>query len=108
MRDGRFVILAAAASNKVLIRDFSQDAASELTREAFEKLWTRQAILLTTRKGVSQLVRRFDFSWFIPELVRYRKMLAEILIATFFVQVVALIGKRHTDHTLTAWSPAFS
>lgn len=92
MRDGRFVILAAAAAHKVLIRDFREDAASELQRAEFEKLWTRQAILLTTRKGVSQLVRRFDFSWFIPELVRYRKMLGEILIATLFVQVVALIA----------------
>ena len=91
MRDGRFVVLAAIAPQKVLIRDFSQDAAAELSRADFEREWTRQSILLTTRKGVSQLVRRFDFSWFIPEIVRYRRMLGEILIATFFVQVVALI-----------------
>jgi subfamily B ATP-binding cassette protein HlyB/CyaB len=92
MRDGRFVILAAVAPLKVLIRDFSRDAATEMTRQDFEAEWTRQAILLITRKGVSQLIRRFDFSWFIPELVRYRRMLGEILIATFFVQVVALIS----------------
>jgi subfamily B ATP-binding cassette protein HlyB/CyaB len=91
MADGRFVILAAAAPAKVLVRDFAEAQASELTLEEFAKLWSRRVILLTKRQGVSQLVRRFDFSWFIPELVRYRRMLGEILLATFFVQVVALI-----------------
>jgi subfamily B ATP-binding cassette protein HlyB/CyaB len=88
---GHFVILAAVAEQKVLIRDFTQEGATELDRKAFENQWTGAAILLTTRKGVSQLLRRFDFSWFIPELVRYRNVLGEILLATFFVQVVALI-----------------
>jgi ATP-binding cassette, subfamily B, bacterial HlyB/CyaB len=92
MRDRRFVILAAVTPEKVLIRDFARDGATELPRAEFERDWSRQAILLTTRKGVSQLVRRFDFSWFIPEMVRYRRMLGEILLATFFVQVVALIS----------------
>src|SRR5688572_10821722 len=91
LADGRFVILAAAAPSKVLVRDFAQAQATELTLEEFCKLWSRRVILLTKRQGVSQLVRRFDFSWFIPELVRYRRMLGEILLATFFVQVVALI-----------------
>jgi ATP-binding cassette, subfamily B, bacterial HlyB/CyaB len=91
MADGRFVILAAVAPSKVLVRDFAQPQASELTLEEFAKGWSRRVILLTKRQGVSQLVRRFDFSWFIPELVRYRRMLGEILLATFFVQVVALI-----------------
>ena len=91
MADSRFVILAGAAPSKVLIRDFAQPQASEMTLEEFAKAWSRRIILLTQRKGVSQLVRRFDFSWFIPELVRYRRMLGEILLATFFVQVVALI-----------------
>ena len=91
MADGRFVILAAASVGKVLIRDFAQSQSSELTLEAFEQQWSHRVIFLTRRQGVSQLIRRFDFSWFIPELVRYRKMLGEILLATFFVQVVALI-----------------
>lgn len=91
MADGRFVILAAAAADKVLVRDFAEDAAKELSRDDFVRDWSRRVILLTSRKGVSQLIRRFDFSWFIPELVRYRKMLGEILLASFFVQIVALI-----------------
>ncbi|MEJ2229327.1 MAG: type I secretion system permease/ATPase, partial [Alphaproteobacteria bacterium] len=78
-------------AEKVLIRDFRQEGATELDRNEFERQWTRGTILLTTRKGVSQLIRRFDFSWFIPEIVRYRKMLGEILLATFFVQVLALL-----------------
>jgi subfamily B ATP-binding cassette protein HlyB/CyaB len=91
LNDGHFVVLAAASAEKVLIRDFRQDGATELDRNEFEQQWTRGTILLTTRKGVSQLIRRFDFSWFIPEIVRYRKMLGEILLATFFVQILALL-----------------
>jgi subfamily B ATP-binding cassette protein HlyB/CyaB len=87
MADGCFVILAAGAPSKVLIRDFRR----RVDAEEFSKLWSRRVILLTRCQRVSQLVLRFDLSWFIPELVRYRRMLGEILLARFFVLVVALI-----------------
>ena len=34
---------------------------------------------------------RFDFTWFVPAIVKYRKQFAEVIAASFFLQVLALI-----------------
>ena len=91
MQNGRFVILGGVGPDKVLIRDPRQQELSELPREAFEADWTGHLILLTTRAHIAGAARRFDFSWFIPEIVRYRRLFGEILIASFFVQLLALV-----------------
>jgi len=35
--------------------------------------------------------RRFDFSWFVPAILKYRRLLGEVLVASFFIQLFALI-----------------
>ena len=91
MKDGSFVILAAVAPLKVLIRDPREERVTELPREEFEQRWSERLILLTTRTGAASVMRRFDFSWFIPEIVRYRRSFGEILLVSLFVQVIALV-----------------
>ena len=90
-RDGTFVLLAAVASDEVLIRDPLVGRTEQLCFGEFEAVWSGRVILITTRTGVSPLLRRFDFSWFVPEIVRYRKILSEVLVASLFVQIIALI-----------------
>ncbi len=91
MADGSYVILAGITADKALIKDPRFNAPRELTREDFEADWCGTLIFLTTRTHITGITRRFDFSWFIPEIVRYRKLFGEILLASFFVQVLALL-----------------
>ncbi|MBZ4170995.1 type I secretion system permease/ATPase, partial [Escherichia fergusonii] len=35
---------------------------------------------------------KFDFSWFIPSLVKHRKLLGEVLMVSFFLQLFALVS----------------
>ncbi|MEH6467654.1 MAG: type I secretion system permease/ATPase, partial [Porticoccus sp.] len=39
----------------------------------------------------SSTVREFNLSWFIPSLVKYRKMFGEVIVASFFLQLFALV-----------------
>jgi subfamily B ATP-binding cassette protein HlyB/CyaB len=48
-------------------------------------------ILCTRRAGLADLGGKFDFSWFVPAIIKYRKLLGEVLIASFFIQLFALI-----------------
>jgi len=91
MEDGAFIILAKAAEDKVLVFDPSTGETSELELEAFGESWTGRLILATTRAGIAGAERRFDVSWFIPALVKYRWLLSEVLLASFFLQLFALI-----------------
>jgi len=90
LSDGHFVILGAVKEDKVLIQDPRQSAPQELSLEAFKAQWSGWVLLLTTRASLAGAHRRFDISWFIPSIVRYRKLFGEVLIASFFLQLFAL------------------
>lgn len=86
------MVLAAAAADKVLIHDPCIGAATELSPTDFAAAWSGYAILVTSRAFSEGFSRRFDFSWFVPELIRYRWIFAEVLLASFFVQLFGLIS----------------
>nr|VFK62106.1 MAG: ATP-binding cassette, subfamily B, HlyB/CyaB [Candidatus Kentron sp. TC] len=75
-----------------LIHDLRESAPRSLSQEAFESLWSGELILVTRRQGLGEsLQQKFDISWFIPSLVKYRKLFGEVLIASFFLQLFALV-----------------
>jgi len=91
-RDGTFFILAKAAEGKVLVQDPLVGRPETWDTEKLESEWDGRLILMTTRKHVSGSERHFDISWFIPAVVKYRKLFSEVLLASFFIQVFALIS----------------
>jgi subfamily B ATP-binding cassette protein HlyB/CyaB len=48
-------------------------------------------ILLTSRASLAGELARFDFSWFIPAIVKYRKLLLEVLMVSIVLQLFALV-----------------
>jgi ATP-binding cassette, subfamily B, bacterial HlyB/CyaB len=90
-KKGEYFILGKVGENDVLIHDPHQEKYSTISREKFADLWSGRLILLTTRSREVGENRRFDFTWFIPSIVRFRRLLMEVLIASFFVQLFALI-----------------
>lgn len=91
-RDGRYVLLARADNERVLVQDPSESAPLLLPRAVFESAWTGRLILFTKRANVRAGERRFDFTWFIPSIVKHRKLLGEVLLASFFIQLFALLS----------------
>ncbi|GGH05260.1 peptidase C39 [Glycocaulis albus] len=88
-RDGRFFIIGAIRDGEALIQRPGQPAEA-LTLEDFTQIWTGQAVLMTTRAGGGRPMRKFDVTWFIPALVRYRGLLGDVLAASFILQLFAL------------------
>lgn len=90
-RDGSFFILAKLDQQKALIQDPRAERPEVISGEAFEKRWTGQLILVRSSQGLSGESSRFDFTWFIPAMVKYRKLLGEILLVSFALQLFALV-----------------
>ena len=91
LRDGRFVVLGRASEDKVLIQDPAVGRVETLERDAFEKLWNGWLVLITRRHGITTGFGKFDIRWFIPAILRYRKLFTEVLIGSFFLQIFALV-----------------
>src|SRR5579883_3055155 len=49
-------------------------------------------VLMARRAGLSDLSRRFDVHWFLAAFHKYRHLLGEVLVASFFLQIFALIS----------------
>jgi len=96
MNDGSYIVLARLSRNdetdSVLIHDLRESAPRSLSLEKFKETWTGEIIVITRRLGLGDsLQEKFDVSWFIPSLVKYRKIFYEVLIASFFLQIFGLV-----------------
>lgn len=92
LRDGGFLILGRAAPDKVLVQRTTEQRPETMTQEEFEAIWNGGLILMARRAGLTDLSRRFDITWFIGAIGKYRRMLAEVLTASLFLQLFALIS----------------
>jgi len=47
---------------------------------------------MARRAGLSDMTRRFDITWFLGAIHKYRHLLGEVLVASFFLQMFALVS----------------
>jgi subfamily B ATP-binding cassette protein HlyB/CyaB len=92
----RLVVLAQCDGQRVLFQDPSGELHGgrpviEPATE-FEAAWTGELILITSRASLAGELARFDFSWFVPSLVRHRRLLAEVLGMSVLLQLFALVS----------------
>ena len=55
-----------------------------------ENLWSGETLLATDMHSTQGFNQRFELNWFIPALKKYKKLFAEILIISVFLQLFAL------------------
>jgi len=85
---GWFVIGRVSADAALIQRPGS--SPERLDREGLDRIWSGTLILVTTREGVAGSVGRFDFTWFIPQIVRYRRLISEVLLITLALNLLGL------------------
>jgi subfamily B ATP-binding cassette protein HlyB/CyaB len=96
-KDGRYVILAKLEADKVLIQDPVEGRPLILPKATFEEQWNGRLILFTKRALLRPQDLKFDFTWFIPAIVKYRRLLGEVFVASFFIQCFALLTPLFTQ-----------
>jgi subfamily B ATP-binding cassette protein HlyB/CyaB len=92
LRDGGFLIIGKASADKALVQRPSSPRPEAMTRAEFEAIWDGRLVLMARRASLLDLSRRFDITWFIGAIHKYRRLLGEVLVASFFLQVFALIS----------------
>ena len=98
LNDGRVVVLAQCDGKRVLFMDPAGAVPGEQARPTIEPLevfagqWSGSLILVASRASLAGDLAKFDFSWFIPSLVKYRRLLSEVLVISLFLQLFALVS----------------
>ncbi len=90
--DGGFILLAKIGDDRVLLLDSATQRPRIEPRADFEAAWDGHLILVSRRAGLGELARRFDITWFLGAVHKYRWILAEVLVASLFLQIFGLIS----------------
>jgi subfamily B ATP-binding cassette protein HlyB/CyaB len=89
---GGWLVLGRVTEDKVLVLDPSSSRPELLSRADFEQNWSGRLILLTRRAALGDPARRFGIGWFVGAVKKYRAALAEVLVASFFLQLFGLMA----------------
>lgn len=87
--DGEHFVIAAVDPAQVLIHDFRADAPQVLPTEAFARRYRGRLLLAVA--GAPAVAAGFDFTWFVPAIVKYRRLLAEVLAVSLVLQLLVLL-----------------
>ncbi len=96
-RDGRFFVVARigsavpnTASDRVLVQ-YAGEQPLLLSLTELLNRWTGELLLFSSKASFAGSLARFDFTWFIPAIVKYRSLLGEILLLSLVLQMIGLV-----------------
>ena len=92
LKDGDFLLLGKVGNDKVVVQSTKTPRPALLTKDELEAMWTGRIVLMTRRANLMDLSRRFDITWFIGAIQKYRRQLGEVLLGSFFLQLFALVS----------------
>lgn len=91
-QDGQHFIVAGCNSERALILD---SGASSTTTSSPANVMARcngNMLLFASRSSLTGELARFDFSWFIPAVIKYRRLLLEVLLVSAVLQLFGLVS----------------
>ena len=89
-KEGGFFLFGGIRQESALIQKGLSNPET-LSLDQLWEMWGGEAVLIVTRSKVDKAERRFDLSWFIPSVVKYKKIFVEVLVASLFIQLFALV-----------------
>ncbi|WP_036801681.1 cysteine peptidase family C39 domain-containing protein, partial [Photobacterium marinum] len=79
-------ILAKTNKEKCLIQKANKDKVEVLPYDELSSNWNGKWL------DIKQSQSRFDIRWFIPEFLKHKRLLSEIFLFSFVLQILALIS----------------
>jgi subfamily B ATP-binding cassette protein HlyB/CyaB len=92
LRDGGFLFLGKVGDDKAIVQSPLSPRPALMTRAELEAVWKGELVLMRRRAGLLDLSRRFDITWFLGAIHKYRYVLSKVLVASFFLQLFALVS----------------
>lgn len=89
--DGAHFLVAKSNESQILIQDLRERRPQVQSKEQFAARYGGRLLLITSRANMLSELAKFDFRWFVPAVVKYRRILLEVFIVSLFIQLFALI-----------------
>jgi len=89
--DGDHFVIAGIEATRVLIHLPVDGQNQFMSFAELQARWSGRVILFASRASLVGELARFDFSWFIPAMVKYRRLLLEVLGVSLVLQLFGLV-----------------
>jgi len=86
-----YFIIAKVDGDRVLIHDPAVGRPELLSHDELRARWSGELILFASRVSAGREWGKFDFTWFIPSVVRHRRLLGQVLLVSLALQLFALV-----------------
>ncbi|MDT8376040.1 MAG: peptidase domain-containing ABC transporter [Mariprofundaceae bacterium] len=89
---GKVVLLVKIEDGNAIFFEPGEQQPKSLPVEAFKEIFTGNLLRFSPPggKGVEDEKKPFGFSWFVPELLKHRKIWRDVLLASLAIQLMAL------------------
>jgi subfamily B ATP-binding cassette protein HlyB/CyaB len=94
-RDGRCFVLAAFERPRggppIALIQYPGQAPETIGEDALCERWSGRLIYFKSKASYAGEMARFDFTWFVPAIVRYRRLLGDVLLISLVLQLIGLV-----------------
>jgi len=91
-KDGGFLIASRYIDDKLLAQRPTEPRGRLLRETEFAEVWSGRLVLVGRRASLALLPDLFDLRWFGAAVYRYRRVIGEVLVASFFLQLLGLVS----------------
>jgi subfamily B ATP-binding cassette protein HlyB/CyaB len=90
-RQGRHFVIGAVKDANALVQEATDRTPTIQSLDAVIARCNGRVLLFASRASLAGDLARFDFSWFIPAIVKYRRILLEVLGVSAVLQLFGLV-----------------
>jgi subfamily B ATP-binding cassette protein HlyB/CyaB len=87
-----FIVAQVSDDGHALVQEGDASSPRVIKQTEVMQRSDGRALLFTSRASVAGDLMRFDFSWFIPAIVKYRRFLLEVLVISAALQLLGLVS----------------
>lgn len=89
-KDGSFFIIAKSNKDQFMVLYPEKSQPEIKSREEICEIWDGITIVINNKK-ITEKSAVFDFRWFIPTILKFKKEFIQVLLAVFTVQILGIL-----------------
>ena len=91
MNDGAYIAIGSSNDEVLLVIDPRQNKPVAMPMKDFLESWSNELLIFSAAFSWTYFKKRFNVDWFMKVMKRYKKPLSEVLIASFFLQLMGIM-----------------
>jgi len=97
LKNGHYAVVVRTEGDRVIMIDPYKPQPFSIPLSNLFNAWNQQVILIAKRVGLAETIKKFNISWFVPVVLRYKRILGEVLLVSFILQLFGLVTPLFTQ-----------